>query len=378
MKIVSLFANIGVAEACLNELDNAHVVVANEWLPRRAALYHEIYPNTNMICGDITDEAVYQQILQTCRRERVDTIMATPPCQGMSTAGQKIKFDDRNSLVMHAIRLVHDINPRYVIIENVTDFIITPIMYHGIETMLPDVIRQELEDNYDIDIHTIDTDDYGVPQTRDRMIILMTRHDVRKKWLLPPKENHKVTMEEAIGDIPTIDPYIKDLSSEVFHNIFPLYEERRQRALKISPWNIPPVHVWRQVKAMMYTPTGRTAFDNSISHRPVKIDGSPVRGYHNTYKRQNWDTPAYTVTMDNRKISSQNNVHPGRLIGQDENGEDIYSDARTLTLYELMRVMSIPENWNVPIHTDEAFLRRIIGEGIPPLFIRKLFAQITR
>ena len=78
------------------------------------------------------------------------------------------------------------------------------------------------------------------------------------------------------------------------------------------------------------------------------------------------------------KISSQNNVHPGRLIGQDEKGEDIYSDARTLTLYELMRVMSIPEDWNVPINTDEAFLRRIIGEGIPPLFMRKLFAQVTR
>ena len=63
MRIVSLFANIGVAEACLHELNSAHVVVANELLPRRAALYHAIYPETNMICGDITDENIYQQIL---------------------------------------------------------------------------------------------------------------------------------------------------------------------------------------------------------------------------------------------------------------------------------------------------------------------------
>ena len=150
MRIVSLFANIGVAEACLHELNSAHVVVANELLPRRAALYHAIYPETNMICGDITDENIYQQILQDCRRERVDTVMATPPCQGMSTAGQKIKFDERNSLVMHAIRLIHDLNPKYVVIENVTDFIITPIIYHGKEIMLPDVIYQELENLYDI------------------------------------------------------------------------------------------------------------------------------------------------------------------------------------------------------------------------------------
>lgn len=378
MRIVSLFANIGVAEACLNELQNAHVVVANEWLPRRAALYQQIYPETDMICGDITEEPIYQLILQACRREMVDTVMATPPCQGMSTAGQKIKFDERNSLVMHAIRLIHDLNPRYVVIENVTDFIITPIMYHGEETLLPDVIHRELDELYHIDIHTIDTDNYGVPQTRDRMIILMTRHDVRERWTLPPIEEHKVTMEEAIGDIPSIDPFVKDLDQEEFHLVFPQYEERRRRALAISPWNIPPVHVWRQVKVMMYTPTGQTAFDNPEAHRPVKSDGSFVRGYHNTYKRQNWNTPAYTVTMDNRKISSQNNVHPGRLIGQDENGESIYSDARTLTLYELMRIMSIPDDWNIPLDTNEAFLRRIIGEGIPPLFMRKLFAQVTR
>jgi DNA (cytosine-5)-methyltransferase 1 len=378
MRIVSLFANIGVAEACLNQLEGANVVVANELLTRRAKLYQRIYPETEMICGDITDETVYQHILQACRRERVDTVMATPPCQGMSTAGQKIKFDERNSLVMYAVRLIQDINPRYVVIENVTDFIITPIMYHGKETMLPDVLFHELENDYDIDIHTIDTDDYGVPQTRARMIILMTRHGVRKKWKLPPKENEKVTMEDAIGDIPTIDPFVKDLTAEEFQRQFPHYEERRQRALAISPWNIPPIHVWRQVRAMMYTPTGKTAFDNPEQYRPIKVDGSFVRGYHNTYKRQNWNTPAYTVTMDNRKISSQNNVHPGRLVGKDQNGEDIYSDARTLTLYELMRVMSIPDDWNVPTGTDEAFLRRIIGEGIPPLFMRKLFAQVTR
>jgi DNA (cytosine-5)-methyltransferase 1 len=378
MRIVSLFANIGVAEARLNEVNGLAVVVANEWQQRRADLYHRIYPETDMICGDITDEAIYQKILSACKKERVDTVMATPPCQGMSTAGQKIKFDERNSLVMNAIRMVHDLNPRYVLIENVTDFIITPIMYNGVETMLPDVIHQELDDKYDVDIHTIDTDNYGIPQTRDRMIILMTRHGVRRRWTLPPVEQHKVTMEEAIGHLPIVDPFIKDLPQEEFLRLFPHYEERRRQALSISPWNIPPVHVWRQVRAMMYTPTGQTAFDNEPEYRPIKADGTFARGFRNTYKRQNWNTPAYTVTMNNRQISSQNNVHPGRLVGQDANGHDIYSDARTLTLYELMRVMSLPEDWNVPVNTDEAFLRRIIGEGIPPLFIRKLFAQIAQ
>ena len=157
--------------------------------------------------------------------------------------------------------------------------------------------------------------------------------------------------------------------------MFPEYEEKKERALEISRWNIPPHHIKRQVVSMMHTPTGKTAFDNE-KYFPVKENGTPVKGYRNTYKRQNWDTPAYTVTMDNRKISSQNNVHPGRYLGKDKNGDDVYSDARTLTLYELMLVMSLPSDWPVPEKTSEAFLRRIIGEGIPPLFVKKVFEKL--
>ena len=148
-RILSLFANIGVAEAYLQELSNVRVVVANELLKRRAELYQKIYPETEMVCGDITDEGTYQKVLQKSKKAKVDTVMATPPCQGMSTAGRKIKFDERNSLVMYAIRFIHDLKPKYALIENVTDFIITPIIYHGKETMLPDVIHSELGEYYD-------------------------------------------------------------------------------------------------------------------------------------------------------------------------------------------------------------------------------------
>ena len=225
-------------------------------------------------------------------------------------------------------------------------------------------------------IQIINTADFGVPQSRERMIILMTKKDLKIEWTIPPKDEKLVTMEDAIGWIPIIDPFVKDISIEEFNKVFPLYEKRRKKALSISRWNIPPVHIYRQVKAMQYTPTGKSAFDNSPEHRPIKEDGSFVKGYHNTYSRQRWDAPAFTVTMDNRKISSQGNVHPGRLIGKDENGEDIYSDARTLTLFELMRVMSLPDEWPLPADTNEAFVRRIIGEGIPPLFVKKLFSNI--
>ena len=374
-KILSLFANIGVAEAYLEEIGFS-VPVANELIKRRADLYQKIYPNSKMICGDITNNEIYKDIIKKSISAGVDIILATPPCQGMSTVGQLEEDDERNYLVLPVISAVKDINPQYALIENVPNFISTSIFYKGERRMLVDIIKSELGKDYFISIQLINTADYGVPQSRERMIILMTNKELKKEWTIPSKDEAIITMEEAIGWIPIIDPFVKDISKEEFNKIYPLYEKRRKKALSISRWNIPPVHIYRQVKAMQYTPTGKSAFDNSPEHRPIKEDGTFVKGYHNTYSRQRWDAPAYTVTMDNRKISSQGNVHPGRLIGKDENGEDVYSDARTLTLYELMRVMSLPDDWPLPIDTNEAFVRRIIGEGIPPLFVKKLFSNI--
>lgn len=375
MKVLSLFANIGVAEAYFEECD-IDVVVANELIERRAALYSKIYPNTQMICGDITNDDIKNKIIYACEQKGIDIVMATPPCQGMSTAGQQDSEDIRNKLICEVVEIVKKIHPKYVFIENVPLFYNTEITVDEKKILIPDYLDRELKDSYKINKYTINTENYSVPQTRERAIVLMTLQG-EKEWVLPQKDDRKVTMRDAIGDLPILDPYVKDIDEDMRNRMFPHYQERKNQALAISPWHKPPEHIKRQVIAMQHTPSGCTAFDNPV-YFPIKENGEPVKGYHNTYKRQNWDTPAYTVTMDNRKISSQNNVHPGRVEYINEQGEVIYSDARTLTLYELMKVMSLPESWPVPLNTPEAFLRRIIGEGIPPLFVKKVFENLKK
>ncbi len=374
MKALSLFANIGVAEAYLEDI-GINVVVANELIERRAKLYSEIYPHTKMICGDITEDKIKKEIIAESNKANVQVILATPPCQGMSTAGQQNDDDERNLLICHVLDVIKKVKPKYVFIENVPLFYQTEIKVKDKKVLIPDLINNELGKKYIIHKYVIDTQDYGVPQMRERAIMLLTKKDLKHEWILPEKDNKIVTMQEAIGHLPPLDPYVKDITDKERRAMFPHYEERCKQALEISPWHVPPQHVKRQVVVMQHTPTGCSAFDNKEFY-PVKENGEPVKGYHNTYSRQNWDTAAYTVTMDNRKISSQNNVHPGRPEGKDKKGNIIYSDARTLTLYELMLIMSLPNDWPVPIHTSEAFLRRIIGEGIPPLFVKKAFEMI--
>ena len=376
IKVLSLFANIGVAEAYLKDI-GIDVVVANELVERRAILYSKIYPDTHMICGDITDKKIFDKIIRSSLEAKVNVVMATPPCQGMSTVGQQLENDERNKLVCQVIEAVKEVNPKYVMIENVPAFFNTKILAGKEKILIPDLLKKELGKSYNINEFVIDTKDFSVPQKRERAIVLMSRKDQKTQWTIPPKDDKIISMRDAIGDLPILDPFVTDISEEEMLNIFPHYYERLKVAENISKWHRPPHHILRQVIVMQHTPSGKTAFDNKV-YFPVKSDGTPVKGFKNTYKRQNWDTPAYTITMDNRKISSQNNVHPGRIEYTDKNGEIIYSDARTLTLYELMKIMSLPKDWPVPDDTSEAFLRRIIGEGIPPLFVKKVFENLKR
>ena len=102
---LSLFSNVGIAETFFSDL-GINVKVANELLEERARFYSHLYPNTNMIVGDITDENIFERVITEAKKENVEFVIATPPCQGMSCAGKKDPYDPRNFLIYYAIEAV--------------------------------------------------------------------------------------------------------------------------------------------------------------------------------------------------------------------------------------------------------------------------------
>lgn len=376
IKAMSLFANVGIAETYLKEI-GIDVVIANELDHQRVEFYKYLYPSTNMIEGDITNSRVQDKLIELAKREKIDLIMATPPCQGMSTAGKKDKKDIRNLLIKDAVKIIKSVKPKYIFFENVPEQLNTYITYNNSEVLIPDFLKQEFGKEYNFnDKFIINAADYGIPQLRERAIILLSRRDTKKKWNFPEKSNKIITMENAIGNLPSLDPEIYDLPYEEQMKIFPEFEKKKEEGLVVSKWHYPPKHVYRQVYSLMHTPTGDTAFNNIDLFKPKKKDGTFTKGFKNTYKRQEWNKPAFTVTMFNRTIGSQNNVHPGRYIGKDKDGYDLYSDARVLTVYELMIVTSLPKNWDIPNWASEHFVRQVVGEGIPPLLVKKIMQEL--
>lgn len=373
LKGLSLFANVGIAEAYMSEL-GVDIKIANEIDPERARFYQDVYPDAHMICGDITDEATRSQIVDEAIEKGIDFLIATPPCQGMSEAGLRLQFDPRNQLISYAIDVIKRVKPKFVLLENVPQQLRTKIRYNDEVVLIPEYIKRELGDLYNFNKETlVMAKDYGVPQLRERNIFLLVRKDTGITWEFPKKQP-EITLEKAIGHLPSLDPYLRD-GMETTLSHFPEYELKRQQGLAISKWHYPPTHSWKQVEWMLHTPTGKSAIYNE-KYYPQKPDGTPVKAHHNNYRRLKWDMPCRTITQNNGVISSLACVHPGREIIT-EDGKTLYSDPRVLTIYELLIVMSLPLDWPIPDWATETFIRRVFGEGIPSKLVKEIMNALV-
>lgn len=345
VKGTSLFCNVGIAETYLKR-NNIEIVVANELLSDRAKFYKFSYPETDIITGDITDDKIFNEIVEKSKEAKIEFLLATPPCQGMSVAGKMNEHDPRNLLIIKVIEFIKKVEPKNIIIENVPTMLKTSILVNKKKIKIVDYINNELAKDYKISFNILNAADYGTPQTRNRAIILMSKIG---EWPLPKKQK-QITVEEAIGYLPSLEA--GEMSGIKYHNA--------------------PKHNERHILWMKHTPTGKTAFDNKIYY-PQKEDGTMIKGFSTTYKRISWDKPAPTITMGNGSISSQNNVHPGR---KKEDGT--YSDARVLTIKELMILTGLPDDWKIPDWAKENFIRKVIGEGVPPKLIEAIIKNMPR
>lgn len=351
LKAISLFSGAGIDEFYLDDV-GVEVVLANEIIESRADAYKALHKNQNVINDDICKSEIKNEIIRVAKDNKINLIIATPPCQGVSWAGanktgDSLLKDKRNFLVLNAIEIFDAVRPDYFIIENVPRF---KEMLFPIEdkwATLEELLRKKYSKEYDILVSILDAADFGVPQTRLRIVYRMWKKGL--KWS-EPQRTAPINLREAIGFLPSLEAGEKS-------------DIKNHYARK---------HPKNHIECMKHTPTGKSAYDNEQFY-PRKMNGEKIKGFKNTFKRMWWDRPAPTLTMRNEIISSQENVHPGKLLP-----DGTWSDARVLTLRELLIVSSLPPDLDVPQNLSETSFRQIIGEGIPPRMFSKIIEQIGK
>jgi len=242
-----------------------------------------------------------------------DIIIGGPPCQGFSLANKrrnKVADDPRNRLFFGFVKFINWYSPRVFVMENVKGLL---SMKNGevLNTILDEFRKAGDFGGYNVEYKVLLASDYGVPQNRERVIIIGTRRDLNltPKHPAPLPLDHKITVDEAISDLPQIE---SSQGSEVME--YPLAPQNDYQRLMRG--NIS--HVMNHV-AMRHTPRliarfkaikpGQSLVDVWETHGAVKRGAPGEKSeikFHQNNQRLFGDQPAPTIAA-----SFQSNfIHP--------------------------------------------------------------------
>ena len=377
---ISLFSSAGVG--CYGfKLEGYECIATNELLEKRLniqKLNKKCKYESGYIAADIkensTKELIYQEIEKWNKlgNDRVDVVIATPPCQGMSVANHKKKEKEieRNSLIKESVDLIKNINPRFFVFENVSAFWKTGcIDKQGNVIAIGDMITNELGDNYLIHNEVLNFKNYGSNSSRTRTLVIgvdkLFSDEISPVELMPDYVAEK-KLYDVIGDMKSLNWGEYD-SNDFFHS-FRIYPKH------MLPW-------------IENLEQGQSAFDNEDDElKPHRIiDGKLVINKSKNadkYTRQIYDKVAPCIHTRNDQMASQNTVHP--------------IDNRVFSIRELMRMMTIPESFKwidydldylnkLPIaekrkisKKEEMNIRQSIGEAVPTSIFRQIAHKIKK
>ena len=377
---ISLFSSAGVG--CFGfQMEGYHCIATNEIIERRLAVqrYNEKCElSTGYISGDITKPEtkalIYDEIDKWRKKgnDRVDVVIATPPCQGISVINHKKNASDinRNSLVIESIEIVKAIKPRLFVFENVQAFQKTfCITKENRIVRIGDCIRDVLGSDYIITGKVINFMNYGSNSSRTRTLVIGVDKDYRNTFtpydLLPAFRQEK-TLRDVIGNGKFKSLEWGEIQRDDFYHAFRTYD--------------PAMRAWiHDLKE------GESAFDNEDPlKRPHKVvDGiivENIKKNRDKYTRQRWDRFIQCVHTRNDQLAAQNTVHP--------------VEDRVFSIRELMEMMTIPPYFKWVDYSidelnalsddekrriykeNEVNIRQCLGEAVPTEIMRQIAARI--
>ena len=177
-------------------------IASVEISPIASATHVRNFPSCRHHCGDIKDFQP-NSLKDLIKNEEIHLVSGGPPCQGFSVAGRRDPNDERNKLFREFIRIVADVRPWYVVMENVP----------GILTMKGGAVRSAIVESFEeigypnMSIAVLESADYGVPQFRPRAIFIANRFGLENPYPKPQltPDQYK-PIESAISDLPPMTP----------------------------------------------------------------------------------------------------------------------------------------------------------------------------
>ncbi len=294
------------------------------------------HPNVKIINDDVCNVSGTKLIKNLgIRKGSLDLLAGCSPCQGFS----RLKKDDgkpdpRNLLVLEFVRLVQEIMPRTIIMENVPGLLNSEegqAIFHQ--------TKQKLESlGYHIDYKVINAVDYGVPQYRRRTVILGSK--LKKINVKLPEYTHRnpknnssnlpvwKTVVDAIGDVPSVD-------NGQSHPDIPYHVATKNDNLNLE--------------RIRYIPPNGGSRTSLPDRLVLNCHKKYPNGFKDVYGRMTWEKPSPTLT------GGCTNITKGRFIHPEQN--------RAITLHEAKLLQSFPNDYKFAGNRTE--IAQQIGNAVP-------------
>ncbi|MDR3310518.1 MAG: DNA cytosine methyltransferase [Oscillospiraceae bacterium] len=280
VNFIDLFSGAG-GLSCGLVMAGLNPVAAVENMEQAVLTYNRNFGGNIKPC-DIRDERVRAELAESVRGKHIHLIAGGFPCQGFSIAGHRIAGDERNSLYLEMLKIVTEIKPDFVLMENV----------EGLRSMLGGAVERRIigdykKIGYEINVTLLNSADYGVPQIRKRVIFIGNRLGLDNLHPMPvlPPDKYK-TVEDGIARFAGIP------ENKAINHIF-------------------SKHNAEMTKRLAELPEGQSLYGN----------------YSDAWKKVYWDQPSVTVKENHGGV----NVHP--------------KFPRVMTPRELAALQSFPDDF---------------------------------
>lgn len=323
LTFVSLFSGAGGFEIGFEQA--GFKCIASSDFDSDSAKTHALnWPDTPFIHKDIAT-LLPSEILKQTKGKKPDVIIGGPPCQGFSQMGDKHGSDPRNMLFSSYVNIVRELQPKCFVFENVK----------GLATLQKGEFLKKLSIDfakcgYDIYFNILNSNDYGVPQKRERVILVGTR--TGKKFDYPKKNKIKIG---SLKPVKNVGLAIKDLISKD----------------KEFPNHIPLDHSETVIERYKLIPEGGKLPPPNKLPKAIRR-----KNFGSTYVRLDNSEPSVTLVPGNNAFP----VHP--------------TLNRSLTPREAARIQTFPDK-----HIFTGTRRKqciLVGNAVPPLLAANIALEI--
>lgn len=329
--------------------------------PVHCAVHEFNFPRCKSICANAS-VVTGKEIRKTANLgdAQVDVVFGGAPCQGFSLIGKRALDDPRNSLLLEFLRLTVELDANYFVFENVKGL---TIGQH--KQLLQELILAFQERGYDVLLpyRVLNAADFGVPQDRRRLFLVGAKRGLPLPHYPNPFDSARVTVRDAIGDIPDADTYEELLDSDTVKRVRYGKASKYAKILRGTLEDLGNFSEPREWNTRSLTSSLRTEH-TSLSRRRFARTAQGAVEPVSRFLKLNPDALCNTLRAgtgsDRGAFTSPRPIHP-------------YAH-RCITVREAARLHSYPDWFRFHVTKWHGF--RQIGNSVPPLLGRAVAAKL--